>query len=73
MATKSQIAGLFQELSPRDQAELIDELIVSAAPSRFSAAWQTELNRRKSEHDADPSTALTFEELDQRIRARITQ
>ena len=61
-------------LSPEDRRALAQELLDSVAddrpPSRLSDEQRTELRSRCAELDADPSIAITREELWARVRAR---
>ena len=61
---------------PQDEKiALIDELwadvVASSEAIPISAEMRAELDRRIAEHEADPSSALTWEEVRESVRLRI--
>lgn len=61
----------FDALPPAEQVLVVTQLWerVAAHPERVpvSDAQRAELNRRIAEHDADPSTALPWEALEEEL------
>lgn len=71
MATIIEIEKLALDLPERDRATLIANLLHSLPPILDDEdEGIAEALRRDAEMDADPSLAISFEELDTRIRNR---
>ena len=71
MATITEIEKLALGLPERDRATLIASLLHSLPPILDDEdEGIAEAPRRDAEMDADPSLAISFEELDARIRNR---
>ena len=71
MATIVEIEKLALDLPERDRATLIANLLHSLPPILDDEdEGIAEALRRDAEMDADPSLAISFEELDARIRNR---
>jgi putative addiction module component (TIGR02574 family) len=71
MATVIEIERLALDLPERDRAKLIANLLHSLPPIHDDEdEGIAEALRRDAEMDADPSLAISFEELDARIRNR---
>ena len=71
MATVVEIERLALDLPERDRATLIANLLHSLPPILSDEdEGIAEALRRDAEMDADPSLAISFEELDARIRNR---
>ena len=72
MATTEQtteVDALFQQsmkLSPQQRLELSERLLLSVPPpgmDRTEEEWKQEIERRVKEHEADPTTAIPWEEV----------
>jgi putative addiction module component (TIGR02574 family) len=71
MATVVEIEKLALDLPERDRATLVANLLHSLPPILDDEdEGIAEALRRDAEMDADPSLAISFEELDARIRNR---
>lgn len=70
----SDVSSLFSGMSPDQKLQLIGELWddLSATPNDIPLhTWQMEeLDRRKAHLEAHPESALTWDEIIERIRAR---
>lgn len=62
----------FDDLSPSERLQLVEDLWDSLAAEVIPFHdWQkSELDRRKAHLEANPSSALTWDEIVRRVRAR---
>jgi putative addiction module component (TIGR02574 family) len=62
------------KLSVNEKFELIDAIADSISSEEFdftlTDAQKAELDRRRAEHESDPSTAIPWEEVEARLIAR---
>ena len=61
------------ELSPEERIELVQDLWDSIGPEELpplTTEQMEELDRRVAEHQRDPSTAITWEEVKARLQSR---
>jgi putative addiction module component (TIGR02574 family) len=61
------------ELTPDERIELVHDLWDSIAPEELpplTADQMDELDRRLAEHQRDPTTAITWEEVKARLQSR---
>ena len=70
MALLHEIEKLALDLPERDRATLAANLLGSLPPILDDDEGIAEALRRDAEMDADPTLAISFEELDARIRNR---
>jgi putative addiction module component (TIGR02574 family) len=61
------------ELSPEERIELVQDLWDSIGPEELpplTTEQMEELDRRVAEHQRDPNTAITWEEVKARLQSR---
>lgn len=68
--TKDQVRQAFFELSPDDQADVLDALILSLEPT---PALDAELARRSAAVRDDPSLARPLDEVAARLKRKYAQ
>ena len=70
----AQIKMSFRHLPADEQLRLLhelwDQLAADASALELTPEQRTELERRHEEHLADPSTAMTWEQVKREIRSR---
>jgi putative addiction module component (TIGR02574 family) len=62
------------KLTPAERIELAEDLWESVEPEDvppLTAEQKKELDRRLAEHERDPSTALTWDEVKARLQSRL--
>ncbi len=70
---KPELWAELMELTPAERIELVQDLWDSISPDELPSLTteQTdELDRRLAEHDRDPTTAITWEEVKARLQSR---
>jgi putative addiction module component (TIGR02574 family) len=67
--SRAEIVEAAKLLDPEARSDLIDELIVSLPPIEPNAL-RTELDRRMADHAANPASAITLEQLRERVKKR---
>ena len=67
--SRAEIVEAAKLLDPEARSDLIDELIVSLPPVEPSAL-RTELDRRMAAHAGNPASAITLEQLRERVKQR---
>jgi putative addiction module component (TIGR02574 family) len=70
----AEIKKSFRDLPADDQLRLLhelwDQLAANSSILELSAAQEAELERRYGEHEADPTSARTWEQVKADIRSR---
>jgi putative addiction module component (TIGR02574 family) len=71
MPTKQVLLETVLTLSEKDRFELVEQLLESLSPpggNMTGKEWKAELNRRWREYQADPSSAVAWEEVRKKAR-----